>query len=777
MSRSFCFSSFLVAALLLAAALPLYSSWQHLPADGPWLQAIVADSSGQRITVSAMAGGVWQSDDGGATWQPISDHFVADGRVEINHLSALDADADTLWVTGFSFQQGPVGSFSYDGGQSWQMIEDPYVRSARLMEAWRHGHHVWFAINDNPSSCFRTSLDYGGTWSPPVELPMSYVSRMYQDPTQDSTLYLTGQYHGSEGGLVRSTDLGTTWTLVLPIHELFGVSDAWVADVVRMANGELLTTAFGYARQLWVMVSADEGQTWDSVTTLQGLPFEQRLIEDTETPGRIFMTFPSEGGILRSDDYGRTWEAVSGGLPNVLAFPEDLYQNPFSRALYAIYMLNGIYRSNDHGNTWQVVNSPPIGMPEATFSCVPEAVFTSMSAWDPSPYRQWQLETPYTTWQPYTIVLDDLDTLRRASLPWDKDGDTLLAYAQWSPIDAPWNIPPHGAVMRSTDNGESWIAGPPLLTALNFYTALIQRSDTTVRIFASNVWKGSEGQDSLFMSSDKGNTWDFRSVAPGQQGFMKLAGEDDILTATIGGPGAMSLRICRSTNAGLSWTQLGSQYFTTTNLVVLGDDIVATNQEHSMRWHNGLWENRGTIPDGYSYYWWEMIALPSNPPILLGVTGDSNVLWVSRDTAMTWEAYDTELPYHTQSTGLRALSYDSYRNRLWVCAGTGTCYMDAMELSTDGPLVFQPADYTLLSVYPNPFNAEAKIRFDLLKRENVTVKLYDVLGREVKTVVDGMQEMGRHEVALSVPELASGVYFVRLNTSEQTRMAKIVILK
>lgn len=53
MSRSFCFSPLLVAALFLAAAFPLYSSWQHLPADGPWLQAIVADSSGQRIFVSA----------------------------------------------------------------------------------------------------------------------------------------------------------------------------------------------------------------------------------------------------------------------------------------------------------------------------------------------------------------------------------------------------------------------------------------------------------------------------------------------------------------------------------------------------------------------------------------------------------------------------------------------------------------------------------------------------------------------------------------------------
>lgn len=718
---------------------------------------------------------MWRTDNGGSTWQPISDHFVPEGGVEVYHLSVLDADADTLLATAGSFD-GSLGSFSINGGQSWQMIEDPYVRSARLMEAWRNGHHVWFAINDNPSSCFRISFDNGVTWSP-TGLPIGHVTRMYQDPIEDSTLYVTGTYQASTGGLLRSTDLGTTWTSILPINQLFGVSDAWVADILRMSDGELLALAYGYSRRAWVLVSADNGQTWDSVSVMSGYPYHQRVVEDIALPGRLIMTFPVTGGVLRSQDYGRTWEPAGGGLPDVLTQPEDLYQNPFSGTLYAIYFLYGTYRSNDHGDTWQSVSGPPIGMPYASFSFTPDGVFTTSYGWFPSPFRQWQLEAPYTTWQSYTIVLADLDTLREAALPWYKDGDTLLSYAEWAPVSDPWNIPPHAAIMRSTDDGASWTAGPPLITALNFYTALVQRSDTSIRVFATNVWKGSEGQDSLFVSSDRGNTWVFRSGAPELPAFSRLTGEGDTLTTHVGFYGEPEGFIYRSTNAGLTWSRLGMQYVMKTNLIVLGDIVIAVHQDHSVLWRNGSWEVRGVVPDSYFGMWWEMIALPSNPPVLLGVTGDSNVLWVSRDTAMTWEAYDTELPYTTQSMGLRALSYDSCRNRVWVCAGTGSCYMDVGELSADDPLQFLPADYTLLVVYPNPFNAEAKMRFDLLKREKVTVKMYDVLGREVKTVVDGMQEAGRHEVALSVPELASGVYFLRLSAPEQTRTAKIMILK
>jgi len=59
----------------------------------------------------------------------------------------------------------------------------------------------------------------------------------------------------------------------------------------------------------------------------------------------------------------------------------------------------------------------------------------------------------------------------------------------------------------------------------------------------------------------------------------------------------------------------------------------------------------------------------------------------------------------------------------------------------------------------------------------VTVRLYDLLGREVKTVLEGMQEAGRHEISLSVPELASGVYFVRLVTPEMRKTEKVVMIK
>jgi photosystem II stability/assembly factor-like uncharacterized protein len=781
MSRSFCFLSLLVANLLLLAAPPLYSSWQHLPADGPWLQAIVADSSGQRILVSAQRGGVWQSENGGATWQPISDHFVPEGGVEVPRLFELDALADTVFAPrAWRYQDADGSRYSTNGGQSWQVISDPFVRVAEILEAYHFDHDVWLALNDTPTPSFRTSSDCGVTWSLGNELATEYIIGMYQDPLRDSTLYVSCSYewHGYDrGGLMRTEDLGATWSSILPIYEATGITAAWVTNVLRMTNGELLATVSGYSRRAWIFVSANDGQTWDSVSALPAYIFDEPIVEDSGFPGRLFMAYSTVGGIMRSDDYGRTWTQASGELPDVLTQPRDLYQNRFSGVLYAIYDLYGIYRSIDHGETWHYVSPPPIGMPVATFSFTPEATFTGSYSWEPRAFRQWQLEFPNGGWHSYTIVLEDLDTLRGASLPWYKNGDSLLAYAEWSPVDEAWDIPPHAAIMLSTDNGLTWTEAPPLVTALDFYRAVVQRTDISVTIFATNVWKGTGGQDSLFMSSDRGVSWQFRSIVPEPETFLKIAGQGDTLIALVGSTIGYQSRVWRSTNTGLSWTRLGNQYMTTTNLIPLGEQIIALDQDHSVLWRDGTWEARGEVPESYFGVWWEMIALPSNPPILLGVTGDSNVLWVSRDTAMTWDAHEAELPFETQSTGLTEISYDSYRNRVWVYAGTGACYMDASELSTDGPLQFVPADYTLLAVYPNPFNAETKIRFDLLKREQVTVRLYDLLGREVKTVLEGMQEAGRHEISLSVPKLASGVYFLRLDASEQTRTAKIMVLK
>jgi hypothetical protein len=73
-----------------------------------------------------------------------------------------------------------------------------------------------------------------------------------------------------------------------------------------------------------------------------------------------------------------------------------------------------------------------------------------------------------------------------------------------------------------------------------------------------------------------------------------------------------------------------------------------------------------------------------------------------------------------------------------------------------------PTEYRLDQNFPNPFNPTTTIYYQLPIASKVTIKVYDLLGREVKTLVNGTQEAGYQEARFSVAGLASGVYFCRM---------------
>ena len=82
----------------------------------------------------------------------------------------------------------------------------------------------------------------------------------------------------------------------------------------------------------------------------------------------------------------------------------------------------------------------------------------------------------------------------------------------------------------------------------------------------------------------------------------------------------------------------------------------------------------------------------------------------------------------------------------------------------------------LLGTYPNPAQSRATVRYALPETQDVTVRLYDMLGRRVRTVVSGEQE-GRHQRTLDVGALPSGVYFLRLRAGGQTRTQKFTVTR
>ncbi len=113
-----------------------------------------------------------------------------------------------------------------------------------------------------------------------------------------------------------------------------------------------------------------------------------------------------------------------------------------------------------------------------------------------------------------------------------------------------------------------------------------------------------------------------------------------------------------------------------------------------------------------------------------------------------------------------------------VHAGT-TFYIDDISFSPTTAVneAGIPYEFRLDQNYPNPFNPTTAISYELSSVSNVTLKVYDILGREVASLVSARQNPGSYTVNFDGSGLPSGVYFYRLVAGTSTAMKKLVLLK
>ncbi len=88
-----------------------------------------------------------------------------------------------------------------------------------------------------------------------------------------------------------------------------------------------------------------------------------------------------------------------------------------------------------------------------------------------------------------------------------------------------------------------------------------------------------------------------------------------------------------------------------------------------------------------------------------------------------------------------------------------------------------PAQYSLGQNYPNPFNPTTNIKFNLPKDGFVTLKIYDILGNEIKTIVEGSHKAGQYDVMVDGTNFASGIYFYTLKTNDFMQTKKMIMVK
>lgn len=88
-----------------------------------------------------------------------------------------------------------------------------------------------------------------------------------------------------------------------------------------------------------------------------------------------------------------------------------------------------------------------------------------------------------------------------------------------------------------------------------------------------------------------------------------------------------------------------------------------------------------------------------------------------------------------------------------------------------------PVSFSLSQNYPNPFNPSTIIQYSIPDAQNVELKVYDLLGREVQTLVNTVQNPGSYNVMFNAQNLSSGVYFYRLTTGNYTNVKKMTLIK
>jgi hypothetical protein len=110
-----------------------------------------------------------------------------------------------------------------------------------------------------------------------------------------------------------------------------------------------------------------------------------------------------------------------------------------------------------------------------------------------------------------------------------------------------------------------------------------------------------------------------------------------------------------------------------------------------------------------------------------------------------------------------------------------TFYNNAISVGLNNISTLIPNEFKLEQNYPNPFNPISKIKYQIaktkIKNQKVQLIIYNSLGQEIETLVNETQEPGTYEVTFDGSNLASGVYFYRLETSDFVQTKKMILLK
>lgn len=201
------------------------------------------------------------------------------------------------------------------------------------------------------------------------------------------------------------------------------------------------------------------------------------------------------------------------------------------------------------------------------------------------------------------------------------------------------------------------------------------------------------------------------------------------------------------------------------NMILAQNPILGESSEILLSWDRPAYEAGKDSLVRYAIYRVEGETAPSADEIL---ANPENLVAITGQEEFTDSPGNTETSYHYAITAFNRNSQESEPSEV-VSSGVVTSAEEDYE-----PIV---KSLRLDQNYPNPFNPSTNISFQLPENSAVSLKVYDMVGREVAVLIDGQKSAGSHTVTFDASALPSGVYFYRLATEQGSLSRKMTLIK
>lgn len=629
-------------------------------------------------------------------------------------------------------------------------------------------------------------------------------------------------FAGSDGGGVyRSTNFGSSW------NKLPGMNGLAVLSLAIDTTGIVYAGTVGNG--IWT--SIDSGASWQ---VLPG-PFSNKFVyalavdngSDTTSNGTLYAGILGVGqgefGIYRSSDRGISWRADSNTVStNILSLHVDK-----SGVVYAGTQSSGILRFSKPFNAWEAYN---LGMTTGSVYFVTTGPGGELYAGTNAGgvFRR----KPGEPWQQINAGLENRYIL---SLAFSQEGtiiagtggagiyQTSLQTISWNPtnngfssLDRPvlhktsqghlYTGTYRGGLYRSTDQGETWVSVHPLF--MNHGILSVASGPQ------GQLYVGIVESPSVYRSVDGGLNW-----TPLKDGFA----DSSTYAIEVSPSGvvfaASTIGLYRLDPQADQWVA-----YDAFRLSIINDILAIDTTTILFAAENGIFRssNSGSTwtiqaQGAQELYVKDLVSLPNG---FLAAAFDQRGVYLSQDSGKTWVQKISgltnlrarslaangqgELYLGTSGGGVFRSSYDA---SFWsvLNSGIGSLDIRSMTASPNNTIfagTFRsglyrgaaavvriensdggtPKEFSLSQNFPNPFNPSTTIRFELPEPGFVNLKVFDGLGREVATLLNGETPAGTHQVTLDLLSsrlfhLSTGIYYYRLTAGSFSQTRRMILLK